>query len=377
MEKRLILIGTSHISRKSVEEVLETIEKEKPDAVAVELCPRRFHALFSEPKISLKDALKEPSLFIFQVILAYMQQKVGKEVGVKPGSEIFAAIEKARELGVDILLIDRDIGITFSRLWRSLSFFEKIKLFIYFFKKDDLEVSDLTEVDLLVDQFRKISPKAAKVLVDERDAYMAYCLREALKKYKKVVAIVGAGHKKGIEEKIEKEVDIKELLEVKKGTNLFKVFTFLMSLFIIIFLILVAYLSKEVAFEVFKAWFLINGLFAASGALIARAHPLSTLTAFSTAWLTSLNPFVAAGWLAGIVEAWRRKITIGDVLKIKEAKDFSDLMKNKFFRVLLVAALTNVGSFLGTIFGSYYILTNYNVNVHEAFKNILNFINFI
>ncbi|MCS7122009.1 MAG: TraB/GumN family protein [Archaeoglobaceae archaeon] len=372
MEERLIIVGTAHVSKRSIEEVLEVIEKEKPDAVAVELCPRRYYALFNKPEISIREALNNISLTLFQVILAYLQQKIGREVGVKPGSEIVAAIEKAKEMGIDVILIDRDVGITFSRLWNSLNLLEKIKLFIYLFKGKDFDIDEMVKrPDLLVEEFRKISPKAAKILIDERDAYMAYCLREALNKYRKIVAVVGAGHKRGIEEKINEKIDLKEILEVKrKRINIFKIFALLFSIFVATLFILLAFSSTQEVLEALKFWFLINGLLASSGALIARAHPLSVLTAFLTAWLTSLNPFIAAGWLSGIVEAWKRKLTIDDILKLKDEKTFSDLMKNKFFRVLLVAALTNVGSIAGTIYGSYYIMTNYNISVQE-------FINYI
>ena len=382
MEKKLIIIGTAHVSKRSIEDVNEIIEAEKPDAVAVELCPRRYKALVHGIKedIPVTDVIKKGNVFllIFQLILSYFQRKVGEEYGVKPGSEMLAAIEKARSIGADVLLIDRDIGITFSRFWQSLSFFEKLKLIWHLIKSmfsgEDIDVDEMLEedvLDLLVREFRKISPNAAKVLIDERDTYMAANLLNAFAKYDKIVAVVGAGHRKGIEKALERLkdnlVDIRELEEVKKGKSLLKYFTAAFTALIIAtFVLITLSLNMEILIQAFVFWFLINGVLSAIGAAIARGHPLSIAAAFLFAWLTSLNPLIAAGWVSGLVEAWIRKPTIDDFSRLMEAESFGDMMNNRFFRVLLVAALTNVGSMIGTIYGGWYILSTFGVDVAKV-----------
>ena len=382
MEKKLIIIGTAHVSKRSIEDVNEIIEAEKPDAVAVELCPRRYKALVHGIKedIPVTDVIKKGNVFllIFQLILSYFQRKVGEEYGVKPGSEMLAAIEKARSIGADVLLIDRDIGITFSRFWQSLSFFEKLKLIWHLIKSmfsgEDIDVDEMLEedvLDLLVREFRKISPNAAKVLIDERDMYMAANLLNAFAKYDKIVAVVGAGHRKGIEKALERLkdnlVDIRELEEVKKGKSLLKYFTAAFTALIIAtFVLITLSLNTEILIQAFVFWFLINGVLSAIGAAIARGHPLSIAAAFLFAWLTSLNPLIAAGWVSGLVEAWIRKPTIDDFSRLMEAESFGDMMNNRFFRVLLVAALTNVGSMIGTIYGGWYILSTFGVDVAKV-----------
>ncbi len=382
MEKKLIIIGTAHVSKRSIEDVNEIIEAEKPDAVAVELCPRRYKALVHGIKedIPVTDVIKKGNVFllIFQLILSYFQRKVGEEYGVKPGSEMLAAIEKARSIGADVLLIDRDIGITFSRFWQSLSFFEKLKLIWHLIKSmfsgEDIDVDEMLEedvLDLLVREFRKISPNAAKVLIDERDMYMAANLLNAFAKYDKIVAVVGAGHRKGIEKALERlkddPVDIRELEEVKKGKSLLKYFTAAFTALIIAtFVLITLSLNMEILIQAFVFWFLINGVLSAIGAAIARGHPLSIAAAFLFAWLTSLNPLIAAGWVSGLVEAWIRKPTIDDFSRLMEAESFGDMMNNRFFRVLLVAALTNVGSMIGTIYGGWYILSTFGVDVAKV-----------
>ncbi len=382
MEKKLIIIGTAHVSKRSIEDVNEIIEAEKPDAVAVELCPRRYKALVHgiREDIPVTDVIKKGNVFllIFQLILSYFQRKVGEEYGVKPGSEMLAAIEKARSIGADVLLIDRDIGITFSRFWQSLSFFEKLKLIWHLIKSmfsgEDIDVDEMLEedvLDLLVREFRKISPNAAKVLIDERDMYMAANLLNAFAKYDKIVAVVGAGHRKGIEKALERlkddPVDIRELEEVKKGRSLLKYFTAAFTALIIAtFVLITLSLNTEILIQAFVFWFLINGVLSAIGAAIARGHPLSIAAAFLFAWLTSLNPLIAAGWISGLVEAWIRKPTVDDFSRLMEVESFGDMMNNRFFRVLLVAALTNVGSMIGTIYGGWYILSTFGVDVAKV-----------
>jgi pheromone shutdown-related protein TraB len=380
-EKKLIIVGTAHVSQKSIEDVERVIEVEKPDAVAVELCPRRFKALFEgiRDEVSVTDVIKSGNVFLllFQFILAYFQRKVGEEYGIKPGAEMIAAIEKAREVGADIILIDRDIGITFTRFWQKLTFFEKIKFLFHLkstFSGEEIEIDEMLEedvLDLLMKEFRDISPNAARVLIDERDLYMAANLVNAMARYNKVVAVVGAGHRKGIEKAIQRlkdiPVDLRELEEVKKGRSALKILSGVFAAILIATFVLIATsLNTEVLISAFLFWFFINGVLSAVGAALARGHPLSVLTAFLCSWMTSLNPMIAAGWVSGIVEAWIRKPTVDDLSKLAEASNFNEMLSNNFFRVLLVAALTNVGSMIGTIYGGWYILTTFGVDVAEV-----------
>ena len=387
-KKEVIIVGTAHVSKKSIEEVEEIIEKTKPDAVAVELCSKRYQSLVQEKQqeIPIVDVIKkgEAPLLLFQLMMSYFQRKIGEEYGVKPGAEMLAAINKAREIGADVLLIDRDIGITFKRFWNSLSFFEKLKLIFHLlrsllFGKDEMEVDEMLKEDVLealVEEFRKISPSAAKILIDERDKIMAFNIISALKKYDKIVVVVGAGHKKGTEKILSSkkmDVDIAKLLEVKeKRFNLTKIFGYGITLFVILlFGFILINLNSNALITAFLYWFLINGCLAALGAFLARGHPLSIIAAFLSAWLTSLNPAIAAGWISGIVEAWIRKPTSKDLQEITKANSFKELLENKLFRVLLVAALTNVGSGVGTFLGIYYVVKITGIDIASFLKNLV------
>ncbi len=373
------IVGTAHVLRESVDRVCKVIEDVKPDAVAVELCPKRLHALMAkEPSISLSDVIKSGnvSLAILQIILSFLQRKIGEKTGVRPGEEMLAAIRKAKEIGADVILIDRDIGITFNRLWYNISIIEKLKLFWQIFRslfsKEDEVENILSNVDKLVEEFRKIGPKASKILIDERDSYMAYNILKASEKYEKIVVVVGAGHRKGIERYLKnpKEIpQIEKLLETKKGRfSLSKAFNiFISSLILISFAYILTKFGSGLALNAFIYWFLINGVLSALGATLALAHPLSIISAFLCAWLTSLNPLIAAGWIAGYVEMKVRKPSIDDLIEMSKAESIRDLFKNRAFRVLLVTALTNVGSIVGTVYGAYIILQMTGIDI----KNIL------
>ncbi|AEA46614.1 TraB family protein [Archaeoglobus veneficus SNP6] len=381
-EKRIIIVGTAHVSPKSIKDVEETIEREKPQAVAVELCMRRYLALKGEKQdIPVVDIIKrgEAHLLLFQLLLSYFQRKIGEEYGVKPGDEMLAAIKKAEEVGADVLLIDRDIAITFRRFWNSLSFVEKLKI-VYnllkgLFSKDDVDVDEMLKEDVLevmVKEFRDIAPSAAKTLIDERDAFMAANLIAALKKYDKIVAVVGAGHKKGLERFISNPASIppiEKLLEVKKGINVMNILGYTIVAFVImLFIAVIATLNTGIILKAFAYWFLINGILSAIGAAIAGAHPLSILTAFCVAWLTSLNPAIAAGWVSGLVEAWKRSPTSRDIEELSKAESLSQLVRNRVFRILLVAALTNVGSIAGTIIGAWYVMQVTGIDIVEILR---------
>jgi pheromone shutdown protein TraB len=106
--------------------------------------------------------------------------------------------------------------------------------------------------------------------------------------------------------------------------------------------------------------------------VIARGHPLSALTAFLVAWMTTLNPLVAAGWFAGMVEAWKLKPTVSDLRKLAQADSFDEMMKNRFFKVILVAALANIGAMAGTFLGIYLIWQKLGlINPSELLSGII------
>jgi len=376
MNDRIIIVGTAHISDKSIAEVDSVIAHEKPNIVAVELCPRRYQALKGNSpvrELSIKDLLKGegPYFFLAQWLLAWTQKKIGADIGIKPGAEMLAAINKAEEIGAKIALVDRDIRVTLQRFWSRMGVVEKLKMFFAFistfigFGKEEIDIETITDEDVvthLISELRQFSPGAAEVLVDERDAYIAANLLN-LSNEGKVVAVIGAGHREGVQKFLSHPELIPPLGELtkipKKRVNTARVFgVATIALIVAIFALLV--LSGASAHTLLLAlgyWFVINGVLSGAGAALARGHPFSILTAFSVAWMTSLNPFLAAGWFAGLMEAWVRKPTGEDLNALTNVETFGELMNNRLFKVILVAALANLGSIIGTFAGAWVVFS--------------------
>ncbi len=371
----IIIVGTAHVSEKSVQEVISKIEETRPDIVAVELCPARYRALIGqevEKEIKISELLSGGKLFFFlvQLFLAYIQRKIGEEMGVKPGSEMLAAIQAAKKAGARVALIDRDIGITIQRFWSAMGFLDKIRLIGSLIPaalgrgdEEEIDIDSITQADIvsqMISEFRKISPGAANVLVDERDAFLARNLH-LLSKQGRVLAVVGAGHREGILKHLEHPENIPALddLNEKPGKKItfVKIFGIVVSLLILatIGLVLITAQSSEIILRACVIWFVVTGGLSALGVVLARGHPLSALTALMVAWMTTLNPFVAAGWFAGMVEAWKLKPTVSDLKTLAAADNFKQMMQNRLFKVILVAALSNVGAMLGMFVGVYLI----------------------
>jgi pheromone shutdown-related protein TraB len=374
----IILIGTAHISKDSVEEVKKVIEKYKPDIVAVELCKRRHEAITKKDQwenTPVTSLLKSNNAYLMlaQTFLSSIQRRLGKEYGVEPGSEMIAALDEAKKHNLKVALIDRDISITLKRAWKKMGIREKFRLTWEFLKailgydEEELEELDLKElmnqdmISSMMEEFGKIAPSASTVLIHERDEYIAKKILDESKKGK-VVAVVGAGHIQGIKKHLEKkklDVDLKKLEFVpKKRFSILKAVGYIVP---VVFVAIIVYLfltgGWDKAGNALLMWFLINGSLSALGTAIARGHPLSILTAFVAAPLTSLNPAIAAGWVAGYVEFKLRKPVVKDFQTLSKMDSTKDFFNNKVIRLLMVVALANVGSMIGTFIALPYLIS--------------------
>ncbi|HML05054.1 MAG TPA: TraB/GumN family protein [Methanobacterium sp.] len=362
----LEIIGTAHVSEKSIEKVKNTIFEKTPDVVAVELDINRYNNLMNErsgidqkKEFQIKEIIKGDNLTLFLIsgFLSYMQNKIGDDVGVKPGSEMLAAIDAANEIGARVALIDRDISITLNRAIKKMSAFEKMK-FIYgilasFFTKDeDIEdIDSITEGDALQEvmkYFQEMSPRAYDVLVTERDAYMAKMLMGINEE--NVVAVVGAGHQSGIKKYMENPDGLpsfEELLNVQKSRiSIGKVFLFLIPVVFIAIFVLAFLNGINIQTSLFQYVLLTSGL-AFAGCILSGSKIYSAITAFIVAPLTVLHPLLAAGWFSGIVEAKLRKVGMKDLDNFKDCDSLKDFWSNNLFRVLLVVVGTNIGAMIG------------------------------
>ena len=202
-QARIILIGTGHVFQESVDLVRNTILEVRPDHVALELDPERLQALVSEGKenFSIRNVFRIGIRFaILGTILSYFQGKVGEETGVFPGAEMLEAIEAADEVGAKVQLIDRSVIITLNRLIKQMSIPEIIKIIVYLLMPSKVELElDEEIVDDLTGELRNLSPSAYRVLIEERDRIMAESI---LLLSGTIVVVVGAGHVKGIKQKL-------------------------------------------------------------------------------------------------------------------------------------------------------------------------------
>jgi pheromone shutdown-related protein TraB len=359
------IVGTAHVSRKSIEDVTSAIEEYTPDIVAVELDRGRYAALRKEGQApAVSDVLKGGnfSQLLVQWMLAYLQRRIGMDVGVEPGAEMLAAIEDAERHGIPIALADRDIRITLMRFWQTMTLWEKGKMLAALAASligvggEEIDVDALTNQDVIsaaLEEFRKYAPHGAQALIDERDAYLAHQFLALSQRHERVLGVVGAGHVEGITRYIaapETLPAMAQLVEEPKRIPYAKILG-------IVVLVLFAFLITAIAFSgvgvevlllALLYWVLINGVLSAACTLLAGGHPLSALTAFGVSWLTSLNPLIAAGWFAAVTEAKIRKPTSADFRAIVEAETFDAMRKIPLFRVVLVAALANIGSTVGT-----------------------------
>jgi len=363
INERLRLLGTAHIATASVEAVREQIALYQPDIVAVELCQSRYETLVSDRRLDKEGLLKvvkegKAPMVLLQSMLSAEQRKLGLDEGQQPGAELLAAVQIGEDSGCEIALVDRDIQVTLRRAWRRMKFREKWRLLTSLLKdeeeEEELDVNELLgDSDLLssmMDELKGFSPGAGEVLIDERDSYISGKLSE-LDPNKKVLAVLGAGHLGGVAKKLSESPSAEQLEELSVLPQRSRVVRMLPWAFP---LVMIAVITGFVAngdgvdwVKFFTIWTVANAVFAAIGCILARGHPLAILTAAAASPITSLNPALAAGWFAGYVQLKVAEPTADDLQQFLKLDDFSAFWSNPAGRVLLVTALTNLGSMAG------------------------------
>jgi len=373
--REFIIVGTAHISRQSADLVKQVIENEKPDVVCVELDEKRFKALSEKNRwenLDLKQIIREKQLstLIINLVLASYQKKLGEKLGVSPGTELLEAVKVAEENKIPIELCDREIRITLRRAWHSMSFWQKIKFLTGglagIFEKQELTEEKLAELrskdalSEMMEELGKAMPVLKRVLIDERDAYIAEKMQKV--NGKKIVSVVGAGHVNGIINYFNNNsrVSFEEIEKIPSSSPVTKIIGWGIPAIIIASILFIGYnkgLSEAGDNAIF--WILANGIPSAIGAMIALAHPLTILTAFLAAPITSLSPLIGAGYVAAFVQVYFQPPLVKDFQHVAEsARKISMWWKNKLLKVLLVFILASLGSVLGTYVGLFEIVKN-------------------
>jgi pheromone shutdown protein TraB len=459
-EGSVTVVGTAHVSQESVDEVRETIDRERPDVVAVELDETRYRRLKGETPddIDPGDVISGKTVYQFLAywLLSYVQARLGDQFDVEPGADMMAAVEAAEARGSGVALVDRDIQTTVQRLWTRIRLREKLSILAALLvelsgpwgagvtlgyivglpvailttafsgqlflpaapdsslpllgglagtlvsaldwllvatavalavglplgvllaratgsvSEAELDLDRLTDADVvtaMIEEFRRFSPGGAEALIDERDAFIAHRLLALRAAGYDVVAVVGAGHRAGIERYLATPEELPppeslvgEVSSSRLASTLYKGVGYAFTLGFVVFFILlaVAGVQGEFLLRVFVAWVLVNGVVAAALALVAGAHWTSAGVGGAVAWLTSINPLLAPGWFAGYVELRHTPVNVSDISRLNEMlkNDETPLlrllrrMRNEvpLFRLILIVGMTNIGSFLASVF---------------------------
>ena len=367
----LTIIGTAHVSEESVKQVNDAIYEQQPDIVAIELDRGRYNRIRNEmagieedSHIPVTQIIKENKIGVFlaSTLLGYFQSKIGEDVDVKPGSEMIGAIEAAEDLKIPIALIDRDINVTLQRALNKMTFKEKAS-FLWstisgLFKKDELEEElDIEELknpenlDEIMDMFEEISPGAYEVLVKERDAYLAGNIMNLPQE--NVVAVVGAGHKPGINRYLDNPETLPPLADLrvtkeKKGIPWVKIILALIPiLFVVIFFL--AFFNGISITDNLIEFVGISMLMGFLGSILSGSKVLSAIVGGLVAPLTIIHPLLAAGWFSGLTEAKLRKVRKSDISNLSKIKHLKDIWHNNICRILIVVVGTNIGVSIATL----------------------------
>ena len=474
-EGSVTVVGTAHVSQDSVDEVEETIERERPDVVAVELDESRYKRLKGETPedIDAGDLISGKTMYQFLAywMLSYVQARLGDQFDVEPGADMLAAVESAERLGLGVALVDRDIQMTVQRLWSRMRVREKITIVAALLvemagpwtaafsiglsagvvgsiivtavagplvvptglgsgigiplvgglvgtlaglfdsalvavliatavavpvalllrtvtgsmEDAEIDMEQLTDADVvtaMIEEFRRFSPGGAEALIDERDAFIAHRLVALRNAGYNVVAVVGAGHREGIERYLDNPAELPspeslvgEASSRQWTTYLYKAIGYTFTLGFLAFFVLLAMagVQGEFLLTLFAAWFLINGIIAAGLARVAGAHWASAGVGGAVAWLTSVNPLLAPGWFAGYVELRYTSINVADISKLNEMLSDEETpllqlfrqMRDEVptFRLILIVAMTNVGSFIASVLFAAVLLPYFSADI--------------
>ena len=377
-DKEIILIATAHVSKNSAEQVKKVIEEEKPDSVCVELDQERYESINDEDRWSDMDIFEvikqgKALLLLVNLIISSFQSRIAEKLGINAGAEMVQAIKSAKKIDANLVLADRNIQLTFKRVWRGLGIWEKLKLIFQIitmlFVDEEIteeELEDLKSGDalnLMLEEMGKSFPGIKKHLLDERDQYLANKIKNA--SGDKIVAVLGAAHVPGVKKEIFKEQNMDEITQLPPKPKWGKIFSWGIPSIIMIIIISSFINNINTGLEVTKTWIFWNGLLAGIGTIFAKGHILTILTAFIVAPLSSLNPALAAGWFAGLTEAYLRKPQVKDFQKLSGGMSIKEIYSNKVTHILLIVILANLGSIAGTAIGG--------ANVIRIFLDLFSF----
>ena len=373
---RFTLLGTAHVSRASVEAVRDAIAAGGFDAVAVELDAPRLQALSDPGALARLDLIQvirtgRTAMFAANLALSAYQRRLAEQLGIEPGAELKLAALEAKQRGLPVHLIDREVGLTFKRASSRLGFWGRAKLggglVAALFADEEVghdEIEKLKQGDLLESSFGEFasdSPELYEAVIAERDRYMAARLREShaprpaegdRDRYE-VLAVVGAGHLQGLARHLREETrppaSILEELEMLPSKSNVPWFTIVLAAFVLGGFAWGFWQGGiDVGSDLLLQWVLATGVLGAIGCALAGGHPLSIVVAFLASPITPLHPALASGTLSALTEAWLRKPTYADFMALRDdVQTVKGWWRNRVARVLLNFFLTSLGTAIG------------------------------
>lgn len=365
----IILIGTAHVSSGSVELVQETIEKENPDRICIELDGSRMKSKSegnSWKDMDIRKVIREGKGFFLlaNTALASFQKRMGSQTGITPGDEILKAAAIAKERNIPLSLCDREIQTTFKRAWAKSGLWNKCKLLATLvsaaFSNETLTEEELEELkkqdtlESMMNEIAKELPTVKEVLIDERDRYLATSVY--LAEGKKKVVVIGAGHTNGIIKTLEKlekgeiDTDIGEINSIPKAKPWGRIASYVIPTLIILLVVLgIITTGWDQGIKMFLYWMAACAISTGVFSIVALANPLNIIISAVTAPFFALNPVLGVGMLSGVLEATFRKPKVRDFEGINDdAASLKGWYANRILHALLVFLLSSVGSMIGT-----------------------------
>ncbi|MCI4566438.1 TraB/GumN family protein [Lysobacter sp. CFH 32150] len=372
---RYTLLGTAHVSKASVDAVHAAIGSGAYDTIAVELDAPRLASLTDPDALAKLDLVKvlregKVAMFAANLGLAAYQRRLAEQFGIEPGAELKATAQLARERGLPLHLIDREVGLTFKRASSRLGWWDRAKLgggiLASLFADEQVEeheIEKLKQGDMLEASFGEFaadSPALYDTVIAERDRYMAARLRESATAdsgAREVLAVVGAGHLQGMAQYLREDTAepgaVRAELESVKPKSSIPWFTIVLAAFVLGGFAWGFWRGGfEVGADLMLYWILLTGSLGAIGCALAGGHPLSIVVAFLASPITPLHPALASGTLSALAEAWVRKPTYADFMALRDdVQSLRGWYRNRVARVLLNFFLTSMGTAIGVWMG--------------------------
>ena len=372
------LLGTAHVSRASAEAVANELASGTYDEVAIELCSNRYQGMVEPDALARMDLFEvirsgKVPMMTAMLAMAAFQQRIAEQFGIEPGAEMRAAIEGACARDLKLHLIDRDVGTTLRRIYRNVPWYKRIYLFSGLFASiivdeeiPESEIEALKAGDLLESTFAQFADDAHQIyepLIDERDQYMAARLQDVAEQGAgRVLAVMGAGHLKGVRRYLElgfadRAARLRELETVPPPARWVKFVPTLLVLVFVAGFVVGFWRSPQLGWSLVLQWIVITGRLAALGTLAAGGHVLTIISAALGAPLTTLHPAIGIGMVTAPVEAWIRKPTVADFKRLRQdTSSLAGWRHNRVARTFLVFFLSSIGAASGTYIAGFRII---------------------